>query len=483
MDGWEKGVQAHNFYRCLAGVEPLVWDDFIADVAQKWANKGIFQHSPYEEHRYSDGGEMGENLASSHGSLASMTAFWYEEIAYTNPYGQATSAMEGNEVLGHYTGLIWRSVRRIGCGYNPRGGHQLPLTVCQYYPGGNVGGMFLEQVIPPWKKLEACPYESTGMTPEELLPPIAPQLKNEACPWWRHHPRQVDAAKCKDGTYTWSCVSGGHGRRDQCPQYHPHMCANDNDCDGGRDHCCEKDCSAKGGNRPCPTQPTQTCPWQVPHVARENEPLCADGILSLSCSAGGHGQVAQCSKQKPVMCANAGGCGSDNSDRCCESDSSACSSKGGVRYCSPTPAPVPTPAPPPTPAPTPAAEACPWATPHNNGGDKALCGDGTTYSSSCVAGGHGQRIKCPASLPNMCKNLACGGGQDHCCEPNCDTPQFGGLRPCPPTPGPSPAPTPAPKANGSFGVIAGRASQGAFISWCSLALWFVVPSLQICMAG
>ena len=88
---------------------------------------------------------------------------------------------------------------------------------------------------------------------------------------------------------------------------------------------------------------------------------------------------------------------------------------------------MPSPTPPPT-------EVCPWKNHHKESEQQAKCADGT-FSWSCMKGGHGQRIKCPPSLPQMCDNLGCGGGKDYCCEKNCDG--KGGPRPCP-----SPHPTP-----------------------------------------
>lgn len=61
--------------------------------------------------------------------------------------------------------------------------------------------------------------------------------------------------ECADGSYCdaakdgWDCCMD-KGKRKRCPPNMPNMCANDNDC--ADDHCCETDCSEKGGNLLCP---------------------------------------------------------------------------------------------------------------------------------------------------------------------------------------------------------------------------------------
>jgi hypothetical protein len=57
----------------------------------------------------------------------------------------------------------------------------------------------------------------------------------------------------------------------------------------------------------------------------------------------------------------------------------------------------------------------------------ALCQDGT-QSWFCVRDGHGQRVKCPSSYPEMCASKNCGGGEDYCCEHSCSS--KGGPRKC-----------------------------------------------------
>jgi len=162
-------VQTHNIYRCMAGVPLMSWDCDLAKNAKAWADKGIFQHSPYEM-RVIHGSEAGENLAVGHFGPAAAVSFWYDEIRYTNPYGLAEHAFAHGNVVGHYTGIVWRNSLKVGCatGHAMWKGLRYPLVVCQYSPGGNIAGQFTSQVHSPWRSVEEC-----GGT-QRLLPHNAP---------------------------------------------------------------------------------------------------------------------------------------------------------------------------------------------------------------------------------------------------------------------------------------------------------------------
>ncbi|KAF2670945.1 PR-1-like protein [Microthyrium microscopicum] len=125
-------VNKHNDYRARHGVPPLEFDVNLVNYAYEHASRCRFEHS---------NGPFGENLALGYSSLDSAINDWYREIRNYN-YGNPGFAMN----TGHFTQVIWRNSRRIGCAVVNCG--QGPLLTCEYDPPGNYLGMFRDNVPP-----------------------------------------------------------------------------------------------------------------------------------------------------------------------------------------------------------------------------------------------------------------------------------------------------------------------------------------------
>jgi uncharacterized protein YkwD len=123
-------LDAHNSYRGRHCVPALTWSARLAASAQQWANRCDFNHegrTPY-----------GENLFwGTAGAFSPQSAVvsWYEEIEehnFSNP--------DFSEQTGHFTQVVWRTSKQLGCGVaSCRGNH---FWVCRYSPPGNVSGQF-----------------------------------------------------------------------------------------------------------------------------------------------------------------------------------------------------------------------------------------------------------------------------------------------------------------------------------------------------
>jgi pathogenesis-related protein 1 len=146
---------AHNAVRSELGLPNLTWSSDLAVVAQDWADTlasdcGAFMHR--QPNMY------GENLAAqfSTGLNNPMTAEeavdgWAAEVdCWTFGAIQRGEACEAActqrlnaSGCGHYTQIVWRSTREVGCGYarcNQSGGALMQIWVCNYDPPGNVIG-------------------------------------------------------------------------------------------------------------------------------------------------------------------------------------------------------------------------------------------------------------------------------------------------------------------------------------------------------
>ena len=136
----EEILDAHNRYRKVLGVAPLVWSDHLALAAQHWAN-ALNASLGFAHDRAANG--QGENLwmgTAGAFTLTEMIDGWGQEKRYfrngTFPYVSTT----GNWFeVGHYTQMVWRSTTNVGCAgvTGSDGNYRL---VCRYSPPGNVFG-------------------------------------------------------------------------------------------------------------------------------------------------------------------------------------------------------------------------------------------------------------------------------------------------------------------------------------------------------
>ena len=144
-------LKAHNRLRCLHGAPPLQWNNAVADYAQRWVDKAGFKHS---DSYNAPIGPMGENLFGTTGALSGDEAAqaWYSESEGYN-YGR-----EGSSSSGHFTAMIWKDARYLGCG---RAGGTLS---CNYWPGPepdscaipNMSGCYTKQVRPVSRSAQDC---------------------------------------------------------------------------------------------------------------------------------------------------------------------------------------------------------------------------------------------------------------------------------------------------------------------------------------
>jgi hypothetical protein len=126
-------LKAHNSVRAANGLSPLSWDCELADAAQEWADRGVF------EHRF--GAKYGQSLYVSTTSTAkAITAVqqWMLEKPF---WDNSTGTCATGKVCTHYTQIVSRSTASIGCGIN-RGaaGNWRVLLVCNYHPGAMSSG-------------------------------------------------------------------------------------------------------------------------------------------------------------------------------------------------------------------------------------------------------------------------------------------------------------------------------------------------------
>jgi len=129
-----KGItEAHNFYRRALKLPELVWNSQLAAFAQEWANY-LKSQGCRMKHRPSN--PYGENLAWAMGKNLTpeeVVQMWYSEV---KDYDYASNTCRN--VCGHYTQVVWRNSKRLGCGIARCGNTE--VWVCNYDPPGNYIG-------------------------------------------------------------------------------------------------------------------------------------------------------------------------------------------------------------------------------------------------------------------------------------------------------------------------------------------------------
>ena len=137
-------LENHNYHRKRHQVDILVRNAEIEAVAQSYSD----HLAEIDEMKHSGNKKYGENLFycwASRGICVSgktSSQSWYDEVKdydYDNP-GFAMNT-------GHFTQLVWKGSKQIGCGASCNNSNKCYVT-CNYYPPGNYIGQFTSNVFP-----------------------------------------------------------------------------------------------------------------------------------------------------------------------------------------------------------------------------------------------------------------------------------------------------------------------------------------------
>jgi pathogenesis-related protein 1 len=125
-------LAAHNMVRSHVDVPPLVWSGRLASMAQAWANnllaRNNFFHRPDPHY--------GENLFEITGANASSAEVVGDWASESRSYNYSANKCRG--VCGHYTQIVWRDTKEVGCAIARGNGRE--VWVCNYDPPGNWAG-------------------------------------------------------------------------------------------------------------------------------------------------------------------------------------------------------------------------------------------------------------------------------------------------------------------------------------------------------
>ena len=127
-------LHSHNQVRLQRQIPPLRWSYSLEAAAQEWAEHlsaiGAMQHDHTRR--------VGQNLFVSYGRQmppAFVVGKWAGE---SKDYDERRFKCAPGEVCGHFTQVIWRGTKEVGCGV--AGGNNGQFWVCFYSPPGNIIG-------------------------------------------------------------------------------------------------------------------------------------------------------------------------------------------------------------------------------------------------------------------------------------------------------------------------------------------------------
>jgi hypothetical protein len=148
---------AHNAARASLdeGLPDLTWSPAIAEFSQQWSDSLAANECGAIEHRTQS--MYGENIAmrgssrlsqpfspeaAVDGWVAEVDCWSFGTISGTESCDATCAQDLHTNGCGHYTQVVWRNTRRVGCGYSTctSGGFTYEIWVCNYDPPGNFIG-------------------------------------------------------------------------------------------------------------------------------------------------------------------------------------------------------------------------------------------------------------------------------------------------------------------------------------------------------
>jgi uncharacterized protein YkwD len=125
-------LAAHNAVRRQVGVPPLSWSDRLAAAAQEWANV-LLKRMEFRRNPRTRYGENLWEIVGDKGTPKEVVDDWASEA---KDYRYSSNTCHG--ICGHYTQIVWRNTRQVGCAVARGGGRE--VWVCEYDPPGNYVG-------------------------------------------------------------------------------------------------------------------------------------------------------------------------------------------------------------------------------------------------------------------------------------------------------------------------------------------------------
>ena len=137
----ERLLVVHNAERTRLGLPPLTWSASLArdagDYAKVLAARGRLEHASAPA-RAGAGENLWMGTAGAWDARAMVEMFLDERRFFrAAPFPDVSLTGQWKDA-GHYTQIVWRDTREVGCAIETAKG--MDVLVCRYFPAGNVIG-------------------------------------------------------------------------------------------------------------------------------------------------------------------------------------------------------------------------------------------------------------------------------------------------------------------------------------------------------
>lgn len=137
----ERILDTHNAERERLRLPRLQWSPHLEREAADWAHslgrRGVLEHADGQNRN-----GTGENLwmgTAGAWDVERMVGMFLDERKHYRHGAFPDVSRTGNWAdVGHYTQIVWRDTREVGCAMATARGND--VLVCRYYPAGNVWG-------------------------------------------------------------------------------------------------------------------------------------------------------------------------------------------------------------------------------------------------------------------------------------------------------------------------------------------------------
>ncbi|KAJ9253107.1 hypothetical protein DTO207G8_4408 [Paecilomyces variotii] len=149
-------LENHNIHRSNHSASALAWSTDLESTAQQLADGCVYEHNTQI-----GGGGYGQNIgygisAQNIGMMITNLMYNDEFDYFNNLYGEANPDMTNFEKWGHFSQIVWKGTKEVGCYtkvcntlQNVDSDGPIPFTVCNYSPAGNYAGEYSDNIARP----------------------------------------------------------------------------------------------------------------------------------------------------------------------------------------------------------------------------------------------------------------------------------------------------------------------------------------------